>query len=543
MLSINRSRLQSRRNLLLTGALLSIVFGSALGVWESFRARSAQRESAEHTLMDYAQFASYLYTTRAYSFARDRALYTAYRPIHPSDPWKRENLPPVTVLDAIPDTTERCRPNWPVYRFRVDIPSRAVTYAGPLPDAATQKIIRDSIPTLAAKPMLRAAGFGYMFHKTPEGKEAIAFGMAMDTAENLIAVYGYRSCYAVLDTMDFSVMHKVVKVLPPALTRGLPTDSLLTLTVRDGWGDTLYQAPRGGSSFRVWGKTPMLMLGDMSFEVSIKPSVARMLVIGGVPGNGVPASVFLLAASIIFAIAGFTLLRSEGRLVDSRETFLANVSHELRTPLQQILMFVQLLRLGRSRTEEERERSLEIIETETHRLIALSNAVLTAARPHPRKLVLETVDVAAVARNAAAFFTPVAHARKMNIELDLEPASARGDPAALRQILVNVLDNSAKYGPVGQTISIGVRNGSDKVRLWVDDHGPGIPASEREKVWTPFVRLSREVEETTGGAGIGLGIVRDLAREMDALAELGDADGGGTRFTLTMRRAGANGAS
>jgi two-component system phosphate regulon sensor histidine kinase PhoR len=270
------------------------------------------------------------------------------------------------------------------------------------------------------------------------------------------------------------------------------------------------------------------------FWVALRPDVAQYLVVGGIPESGVPASLVLLAGSIVLAIAGFALLRSELRLVSSRQRFLANVSHELRTPLQQILMFVQLLRLGRTRTEAERDHSLEIVERETHRLIALSNSVLAATKAG-LQLRSGPVDVANVVQASADFFAPLADARKMRIDLDVtEPAIARGDPGAIRQILINVLDNAAKYGPTGQTITIGVRAEDKTVRLWVDDAGPGIPAAERENIWSPFVRLGGTVDDSTGGAGLGLYIVRDLAMAMDAEAAISDTPAGGTRFTLIL---------
>jgi signal transduction histidine kinase len=129
----------------------------------------------------------------------------------------------------------------------------------------------------------------------------------------------------------------------------------------------------------------------------------------------------------------------------------------------------------------------------------------------------------------------LAQARKMKIELDItEPATALGDPGAIRQILVNVLDNAAKYGPTGQTIAVGVSSDDKIVRVWVDDCGPGIPASELDNVWKPFFRVPGTLDDSTGGAGLGLSIVRDLATAMDAAVELSETPAGGTRFTLTL---------
>jgi len=525
-----------------------------------------RKAAAERTVRDYAMFASYLYTTRAYLFARERSL--AYDRLHPGDPWERSKLPPVTALAPVPDTTERCGPmaQFPIYRFRMDLPSRTITYAGGRPAPEVEKIIRDSIPVLANRKWVKNAGFAYLFVDPPGGRETIAYSAALDTAKNVLAVYGYRSCYGVRDTSDYSLMYRVVKVLPPMMPgyvedtaavaadsahltsgvlsekmmggkwpMGMPPESLLTLTISDDKQRTIYQAPKGGDrSSNFYGVRPLEFVGGTTFSVALRPNVARFLVSGGIPESRLPASLLLLAGSIVLAIAGFASLRSEMRLVTSRQRFLANVSHELRTPLQQILMFVQLLRLGRTRTDSERDRSLEIIERETHRLIALSNSVL-AANKAELQLRSAPVDIANVVQTSADFFAPLADARKMKIELDVsEPAIARGDPAAIRQILINVLDNAAKYGPIGQTITIGVRTEEKTVRLWVDDAGPGIPASEQSNVWKPFFRVGGTVDDSTGGAGLGLAIVRDLATAMDAEAALSTTPLGGTRFTLVL---------
>lgn len=562
----NRMRAYGARPLLLGAALLGIVVVSALAVGESMRNARERKAAAERTVRDYAMFASYLYTTRAYLFARDRALFQAYQPIHPSDPWKRSELPPVTALAAIPDTTERCGPsaNWPIYRFKLDLPTRALSYAGTRPAPAIDAIIRDSIPKLANAMWVKRAGFGYLFVDGPQGRETVAYSPVHDSAENVLAVYGYRSCYGVRDTMDYNGIYRIVKVLPPMVPgyidesnrskedsahsaseagmekmvgkwpMGVPAESLLTLTITDSKRGIVYQAPKGSHESKFYGVAPLGFIGGTTFWVALKPDVAHFLVPGGIPDGGAPASLLLLAGSIILAVAGFASLRSEVRLVSSREKFLANVSHELRTPLQQILMFVQLLRLGRMRGESERERSLEIIERETHRLIALSNSVMAAAKPE-MKLRSGPVDVGSVAETAADFFAPLASARKMRIELDVPgPAVARGDPGAIRQILINVLDNAAKYGPIGQTITIGVHSEGKTVKLWVDDCGPGIPPSERENVWKPFFRVGGTLDDSTGGAGLGLAIVRDLATAMSASADLSPRPTGGTRFTLSL---------
>jgi signal transduction histidine kinase len=583
-------RAYGARPLLLGGALLGIVIVAGLAALESHRSFVARKATAERTVRDYAKFAAYLYATRVYLFAlqRSNGAFTAF---HSQEPYKRSELPRLSAIPAVPDTMEQCGKNWSVYRFRLDLPARTVQYLGGRPLPAVESVIRDSLPKIANAPWVKRIGFGYLFVDPPgEPRETISYIPAVDSAGDLIALYGYRSCYGVRDTSDYSRMYKIVKVLPPMVpgyrvdtsydmptTRreqpatagaatagpnareptladaevmrgrwpnGMPADSLLTLTIFDAQKRIVYQAPSDGHSTDLYGGSPLAFIGGIWVQVSLRPDVAKFLVAGGIPESHVPASLLLFAGAVALAIAGFASLRSEVRLVRSRERFLANVSHELRTPLQQILLFVQLIRLGRTRSEAEKEKSLEIIERETNRLIELSNSVLAASSKPELHLESSAVDVAGVAQTAADFFTPLAEARKMRIELDVEqPAVARGDPGAIRQILINVLDNAAKYGPTGQTIKIGVRRNGPIVRLWVDDSGPGIPPAQRNNVWKPFVRLGGTVDDSTGGAGLGLAIVRDLAAAMDAQAELSDIPGeeGGTRFSLDLH-ANQNGA-
>ena len=579
-------RAYGARPLLLGAALLGIVIVAGLAALESHRSFVARKATAERTVRDYAKFAAYLYATRTYLFARERNIVPSRGFRSDLTYRNRSELPPLSVLPPVPDTTEQCGPAWVPYRFRLDLPARTVQYLGGKPLPAIDSIIRDSLPTLANSQWVRLAGLGFLFVDPPgKPRETVAYMPTMDSARNVLAVYGYRSCYGVRDTSDYSLMYRIVKVLPPMIpgyeedtansdapgsgkrTRyasaaqsdsarkkpsppnlasaeqmrgrwpnGMPADSLLTLTIYDAQRRVIYQAPKNGQSSDLYGGSPVGYIGGVWIQVSLRPNVAKYLVAGGIPESHVPASLVLFAGAIVLAIAGFASLRSEMRLVRSRERFLANVSHELRTPLQQILLFVQLIRLGRTRSEAERDKSLEIIERETNRLIALSNSVLAASSKPELHLESSAVDVAGVAQTAADFFTPLAEARKMRIELDVEqPAVARGDPGAIRQILINVLDNAAKYGPTGQTIKIGVRREGPRVRLWVDDRGPGIPPAERNNVWKPFVRLGGTVDDSTGGAGLGLSIVRDLAAAMDADAQLSEVPGGGTRFSLALQ--------
>ncbi len=529
-------KLKRLRTVLVSVTLAMIVGGAALSLRDAVRTSREQREASKRTLDAYAHFASYLFATRIYLMARDRTVMQAFRKLGPDDPWTGP-LPPVTVIPAVPDTGEACAQSkaWTIYRFKMVFPSGAITFAGGTPIPAAMQLIRDSIPKLARAPALASYPFGYLFVDSPHFPEAIAYTPIHDQSGRLLAVYGYRSCYGTYDAWDYALIHRVVHVVPPFLTEGMPTDSILTVSIADPHGRVLYSAPSHDVPVRAFGSDTIPEISNIVVTIGLRPRVASRLVLGGVPESRLPDSFLVLLGSIIFALATLAMLASEFRLVESREMFLANVSHELRTPLQHILLFVQILRLKRTRSDAERDKAVEVIETETQRLVRLTDNILAGVRNKRPNIVLSCVDVPAVVRAAVELSERLAAARSMKIEIDAEPALARGDAGSLEQVLVNLIDNAVKYGPPGQTIALGIRSDVSEVHVWVEDSGPGIPLADRERVWQPFVRLERP-DDATAGTGIGLTIARDLMTRMNGKVAIHEAAGGGTRVSLFLPR-------
>jgi signal transduction histidine kinase len=238
-------------------------------------------------------------------------------------------------------------------------------------------------------------------------------------------------------------------------------------------------------------------------------------------------------------------LRREQDLARTRQEFVSGVSHELRTPLAQIRLFAELLRMGKLRSDEERQRSLEIIDEEAQRLTYLVENVLSfsSSEHASTSIVLRPVDVRDEVVRACDAFTPLARARRNRIRVDAPPGvTAMGDAKAVRQILLNLLDNAVKYGPVGQEVTVSVTRRGERVIISVSDHGPGIPAEERERVWEPYFRLAREAESAAGGSGIGLSIVKELVRAQGGELRVDDADPSnsqmpGLRISFDLRAA------
>jgi signal transduction histidine kinase len=240
--------------------------------------------------------------------------------------------------------------------------------------------------------------------------------------------------------------------------------------------------------------------------------------------------------------------RRTQELTRLRADFVAGTSHELRTPLAQIRLFAELLQKGTLRGPEESARALRIIEKEASRLTILVDNLLNYTRLRRR-----AADAAAAAAAPTLVADEVAHVIEAFAPLAAErgarvvaavPAglSARVDSLALRQVLTNYLENAVKYGPPGQTVTVGASADGRRVRLWVDDQGGGVPRDERATVWEPFRRGRGAEASAQGGSGIGLAVVRELALEYGGDVGAEDAPGGGARFVVCFpgadRRAG-----
>jgi len=114
-------------------------------------------------------------------------------------------------------------------------------------------------------------------------------------------------------------------------------------------------------------------------------------------------------------------------------------------------------------------------------------------------------------REAAEGFAPLAAARGVTLCTELtDGVVAPVDADALRQMLLNLLDNAVKYGPSGQTVTLSLKVTDGRALVCVDDQGPGIPAADRERIWDRFWRLERDRGSAVAGTGIGLSVVREL---------------------------------
>jgi signal transduction histidine kinase len=195
-------------------------------------------------------------------------------------------------------------------------------------------------------------------------------------------------------------------------------------------------------------------------------------------------------------------------LVAAHKMLLANASHELRTPLSRIRLGLELMK---EKPDPGREAALK---RDIAELDALIEEVLLASRLDAvRDLdVREDVDLLALAAEEAA--------RYDGAQVIGVPVLVRGDPRLLRRLVRNLLENAARYG--APPVEIEVARAGGRARLSVRDAGPGIPPADRERIFEPFQRGRATTAAT--GSGLGLALVRQIARRHGGEAMLAPAD-------------------
>ncbi|WP_231638139.1 ATP-binding protein [Piscinibacter sakaiensis] len=222
------------------------------------------------------------------------------------------------------------------------------------------------------------------------------------------------------------------------------------------------------------------------------------------------------------------LLARLGRALDGQRAFVADAAHELRSPLTALTL--QLAAVARAGDEPARRSALADLAAGIERSTHLVEQLLALARQEPGAVPAPDapLDLAALAGEVLAQAVPQALARGATLDLQADAAvPLRGDAAALRLLLRNLVDNALRHGAPGGHVEVRVEaDPAGGARLVVDDDGPGLPPAERTRVFDRFYRPAGTQAE---GSGLGLAIVRGIAERHRARVVLDTAPRGGLR--------------
>jgi heavy metal sensor kinase len=220
------------------------------------------------------------------------------------------------------------------------------------------------------------------------------------------------------------------------------------------------------------------------------------------------------------------------------QRFTADASHELRTPL------TALQSVGEVALHEDldagafRDRIGSMLE-ETARLTRLVDSLLLLTRADRGELLVSRKDhdLTRLVEKAVEDMRIMAEEKCQRLMISLDKgAKGNVDEDTLRRALVNVLDNAIKYTPQGGTISVGLKEGEDKMIIEVTDTGPGIAAEHREKIFDRFYRVEKGRSREIGGAGLGLAIAKWAVEANGARIELESRENHGSTFRIVLPR-------
>ena len=273
----------------------------------------------------------------------------------------------------------------------------------------------------------------------------------------------------------------------------------------------------------------------------------------------------LVLAALLAGIASAVILRRsllrQQSLNEQKSNFVSSVSHELRAPIASVRLMAESLERGKVAEGARQNEYYRFIVQECRRLSSLIENVLDFSRIEQgrKQYEFEPTDLLALTRETVKLMEPYAEEKGVQLKMEISnvqhPTSnieVDVDGRAIQQALVNLMDNAIKHSAKGQTVTVGLdadqralgvspnseshssTNGRMPVLLYVEDHGPGIPPGEHEKIFERFYRLGSELRRETQGVGIGLSIVRHIVEAHGGTVTVRSNVGEGSRFTIVL---------
>lgn len=272
--------------------------------------------------------------------------------------------------------------------------------------------------------------------------------------------------------------------------------------------------------------------------ISIQPSESimsavrlRIVMVAGM--------IFVMLVVIVFSLYGMVfMLRKEAELSAMKSDFVSSVSHEMRTPLTTIRTIAEMFQWNRVRDKQKAMEYINHIADETQRLTRLINKVLDFSRMDSGRwpYVFLAVDMRSMVAAAVKAFETGAAKDGYRVNMALPPAlpNVRANKDAIMEVLMNLLDNAAKYSPDHKEIDVSVFQKGQMVVAEVLDRGIGIDPRKIGRIFERFYRGEDELTRQTPGTGIGLAVVKHIVEAHHGRVEVRSVRGEGSVFSIIL---------
>ncbi|GAB4332030.1 MAG: hypothetical protein OHK0038_07380 [Flammeovirgaceae bacterium] len=228
------------------------------------------------------------------------------------------------------------------------------------------------------------------------------------------------------------------------------------------------------------------------------------------------------------------------KLNEEKDYLLGIAAHDLKSPLKQIIGLINIIQMEEGNLSESQKDCLTRVIDSANRLSELINKILDmdALKANKQKLDIQRIDLHPILSALAMDFENVASKKQIKIHKELEThAFVMGDSHYTMQIFQNLISNAIKFSPKEKNVYLRLRNNGDKVKVEVQDEGPGFTEEDKSKIFGKFQRLSASPTGGEKSNGLGLSIVKKFSEMMGANIYLESEDGKGATFTVEFLKA------
>ena len=284
-----------------------------------------------------------------------------------------------------------------------------------------------------------------------------------------------------------------------------------------------------------------LMIGFVFVPAALMLSVGILILVFGSAARDYVFGTLIVAlvtTTVVGTAATLGVIYRESRVARLQTDFVNKVSHDLRTPLTSIRMFVETLQMGRLPDPTRQAEAFAIIAEEVTRLSALINRLLDWARMESgkRSYHFEPCEVRTLVDGALAALAPQLLTQPAEVRREVPAGLPRVwvDPEAIGDALLNLLQNACKYTGPEKKIAVTARADGPTVFLTVSDNGPGIARADQKRIFEKFYRAKDPLDRTIEGSGLGLSMVKHIAKAHGGRVTVASQPGQGAAFTLAL---------